>query len=99
MDDQINKPIVEIIQKSFFQTKNGKIVFVTSVVVIILAIIFINLKYVSQKTAVDTSTKITLTPNYGFKVENLDLPCPVLLDYYLFLFLFLALFLSLYFTD
>lgn len=76
------EPTVQIVQKSFFQTKKGMAVLALSLAIVIFSIIAIGvLTFLPKNKAVNltsTAVKITLIPeDYGFKAGDLTLSCPV----------------------
>lgn len=91
-EDQELQPTVQIIRKSFFQTKKGLTTLATSLALIIFVTLVISLNYFdiispSQlaflpkrffTNANSNPVSLTLLPqNYGFKAGELTLGCPV----------------------
>lgn len=89
---QPDQPEVQIIQKSFFQTKKGLTALAIGLAVIIFLILLITLNYFDvlspaqlaafpkrpPSNATSTAVRITLIPqNYGFRAGELTLSCPV----------------------
>lgn len=76
----VDQPTVQIIQKSFFETKKGKAALFLSISTILFVILIVGLNYfdVLSPNASGTPVKITLiSENYGFKAGELTLDCPV----------------------
>lgn len=74
------QPTVILAQKSFLQSRLGKIIIVTLLSVGILVTLIFTLNYSNtqpQTSPTDYPVKITLTENYGSKVGELTLSCPV----------------------
>lgn len=90
-DQEIEKPMVQVFNKGFFETIKGKLVLATGAGVMLFVILVVSLNYFDvisssrlaflPKKATDLSStpvKITLIPeNYGFKAGELTLNCPV----------------------
>lgn len=62
------QPTVQVVQKNFFQTRKGLVIIATFAAVLIFSILAFSL---------NPPLKITLSENYGFKVGQLTLSCPV----------------------
>lgn len=77
------EPTVQIIQRSFWQTKKGITILAVSLGLVIFLIIFalaLNLPFFSKKPDTDLAgfpVKITLSENYGLQVGELTMNCPV----------------------
>lgn len=76
------QPTVQIIKKSFWQTKKGMAILALGLAIVIFSLLAIGgLIFLPKKPAVNLSStpvKITIIPeNYGFKAGSLTLSCPV----------------------
>lgn len=73
------QPTVQIIKKSFLETKIGKALLICiSITLFIIFIVGLNYFNVLSPNISGTPVKITLVPeNYGFKAGELTLGCPV----------------------
>ncbi len=78
MDEDSPKPEVLVKPKNFFQTRAGISLISSLGFILLFIIVVISLNYFKTTNLSGTPLKITLVPeNYGFKVGDLSLNCPV----------------------